>query len=150
MRERNILKPQEVTAVTLGIGEEAVVNTKRVSCAVRVCGSHQVFCYPKVRKHQRVKRMYSGSMRITNQAFINAYENSSTPEFKALAKQVISQVRMPPTSVCQHYFHFSFHFIFYDFASISFQLKVVYSKSPQLSKYYRESTVQAFRYAQEV
>uniref|UniRef100_A0A669D0M1 ST14 transmembrane serine protease matriptase a n=1 Tax=Oreochromis niloticus TaxID=8128 RepID=A0A669D0M1_ORENI len=66
------------------------------------------------RKHQRVKRMYSGSMRITNQAFINAYENSSTPEFKALAKQVISQ------------------------------LKVVYSKSPQLSKYYRESTVQAF------
>lgn len=67
-----------------------------------------------LRKHQRVKRMYSGSMRITNQAFINAYENSSTPEFKALAKQVISQ------------------------------LKVVYSKSPQLSKYYRESTVQAF------
>lgn len=66
------------------------------------------------RKHQRVKRMYSGSMRITNQAFINAYKNSSTPEFKALAKQVISQ------------------------------LKVVYSKSPQLSKYYRESTVQAF------
>uniref|UniRef100_A0A3Q4G7T7 ST14 transmembrane serine protease matriptase a n=1 Tax=Neolamprologus brichardi TaxID=32507 RepID=A0A3Q4G7T7_NEOBR len=66
------------------------------------------------RKHQRVNRMYSGSMRITNQAFINDYENSSTPEFKALAKQVISQ------------------------------LKVVYSKSPQLSKYYRESTVQAF------
>ncbi|KAL3991483.1 enhancer of mRNA-decapping protein 4 [Sarotherodon galilaeus] len=66
------------------------------------------------RKDQRVKRMYSGSMRITNQAFINAYENSSTPEFKALAKQVISQ------------------------------LKVVYSKSPKLSKYYRGSTVQAF------
>uniref|UniRef100_A0AAX7VL81 Matriptase n=1 Tax=Astatotilapia calliptera TaxID=8154 RepID=A0AAX7VL81_ASTCA len=66
------------------------------------------------RKHQRVKRMYSGSMRITNQAFINDYENSNTPEFKALAKQVISQ------------------------------LKVVYSKSPLLSKYYRESTVQAF------
>lgn len=34
MRERNIWKPQEVTAVTLGIGEEAVVNTKHVSCAV--------------------------------------------------------------------------------------------------------------------
>ncbi|XP_030601164.1 ST14 transmembrane serine protease matriptase a [Archocentrus centrarchus] len=66
------------------------------------------------RKDMRVKRMYSGSMRITNRAFDDVYENSTSPEFKALAKQVISQ------------------------------LKIIYSNSSQLSKYYRDSTIQAF------
>ncbi|XP_071352984.1 ST14 transmembrane serine protease matriptase a [Trachinotus anak] len=66
------------------------------------------------RKDVRVKRMYSGSMRITNQVFEDAYENSNSTEFKALAKQVTSQ------------------------------LKSIYSKSPQLAKYYVGSTVQAF------
>uniref|UniRef100_A0A8C2Z469 ST14 transmembrane serine protease matriptase a n=1 Tax=Cyclopterus lumpus TaxID=8103 RepID=A0A8C2Z469_CYCLU len=62
----------------------------------------------------RLKKMYSGSMRITNQVFEDAYEKSNTSEFKALAKQVTSQ------------------------------LKSIYSKSPQLAKYYVGSTVQAF------
>ncbi|XP_069390707.1 ST14 transmembrane serine protease matriptase a [Paralichthys olivaceus] len=66
------------------------------------------------RKDVRVKRMYSGSMRITNQVFENSYENSNSSEFKALAKQVTSQ------------------------------LKAIYSRSPQLAKYYVGSTVQAF------
>lgn len=66
------------------------------------------------RKDVRVKRMYSGSMRITNQVFEEAYEKSNSSEFKALAKQVTSQ------------------------------LKAIYSKSPQLAKYYVGSTVQAF------
>ncbi|XP_041850067.1 ST14 transmembrane serine protease matriptase a [Melanotaenia boesemani] len=66
------------------------------------------------RKDVRVKRMYTGSMRITNQVFDNAYENSNSSEFKALAKQVVQQ------------------------------LKVVYSTNPQLRKYYVGSTVQAF------
>lgn len=66
------------------------------------------------RKDVRLKKMYSGSMRITNQVFEEAYENSNSSEFKALAKQVISQ------------------------------LKSIYSKSPQLAKYYVGSTVQAF------
>uniref|UniRef100_A0A8D3D839 ST14 transmembrane serine protease matriptase a n=1 Tax=Scophthalmus maximus TaxID=52904 RepID=A0A8D3D839_SCOMX len=66
------------------------------------------------RKDVRVKKMYSGSMRITNQGFEDAYENSNSTEFKALAKQVTSQ------------------------------LKAIYSRSPQLSKYYVGSTVQAF------
>lgn len=66
------------------------------------------------RQDIRVKRMYSGSMRITNQVFEDAYENSNSSEFKALAKQVTAQ------------------------------LKAVYSKSPQLSKYYFGSTIQAF------
>ncbi|KAM4628334.1 ST14 transmembrane serine protease matriptase a [Polymixia lowei] len=66
------------------------------------------------RKDVRVKKMYSGSMRITNQAFQDAYEDSNSTQFKALAKQVVSQ------------------------------LKVIYSKTPQLAKYYVGSTVQAF------
>uniref|UniRef100_A0A8C7X085 ST14 transmembrane serine protease matriptase a n=1 Tax=Oryzias sinensis TaxID=183150 RepID=A0A8C7X085_9TELE len=47
------------------------------------------------RKESWVKRMYSGSMRLTDQAFENSYENSSTPEFKALADVVKQQVRQP-------------------------------------------------------
>ncbi|KAK1899919.1 Suppressor of tumorigenicity 14 protein like [Dissostichus eleginoides] len=66
------------------------------------------------RKDVRLKRMYSGSMRITNQVFEDAYENSNSSEFKALAKQVTSQ------------------------------LKSIYSKSPKLSKYYVGSNIQAF------
>ncbi|XP_030008970.1 ST14 transmembrane serine protease matriptase a isoform X1 [Sphaeramia orbicularis] len=66
------------------------------------------------RKDVRVKRMYTGSLRITNQVFEDAYENSNSSEFKALAKQVASQ------------------------------LKQIYSKSPPLAKYYVGSTVQAF------
>uniref|UniRef100_A0A3Q3QH61 Suppressor of tumorigenicity 14 protein homolog n=1 Tax=Monopterus albus TaxID=43700 RepID=A0A3Q3QH61_MONAL len=66
------------------------------------------------RKDGWVRRMYTGSMKITNQVFINEYENSNSSEFQALAKQVTSQ------------------------------LKTIYSKSPQLAKYYVGSTVQAF------
>ncbi|XP_032361793.1 ST14 transmembrane serine protease matriptase a [Etheostoma spectabile] len=66
------------------------------------------------RDNAQLPRMYSGSMRITNQVFQDAYENSTTSEFKALAQQVISQ------------------------------LKAIYSKSSQLNKYYVGSTVQAF------
>uniref|UniRef100_A0A8C4DVY1 ST14 transmembrane serine protease matriptase a n=1 Tax=Dicentrarchus labrax TaxID=13489 RepID=A0A8C4DVY1_DICLA len=58
------------------------------------------------RKDVRVKKMYSGSMRITNQVFENAYEDSNSTEFKALAMQVTSK------------------------------LKAIYSKSPHLAKYY--------------
>ncbi|XP_068440802.1 ST14 transmembrane serine protease matriptase a [Clinocottus analis] len=66
------------------------------------------------RKDVRLKKMYSGSIRITNQVFEDAYEKSNSSEFKALAKQVTSQ------------------------------LKAIYSKSPHLAKYYVGSTVQAF------
>ncbi|XP_062242553.1 ST14 transmembrane serine protease matriptase a [Platichthys flesus] len=66
------------------------------------------------RKNVRVKRMYSGSMRITNQVFDDQYENSNSSEFKALAKQVTTQ------------------------------LKSIYSRSPHLTKYYVGSKVQAF------
>lgn len=41
----------------------------------------------------RVKKIYTGSTRITNQAFEEAYENPNSTEFKALASQVSAQVR---------------------------------------------------------
>ncbi|KAJ7990144.1 hypothetical protein DPEC_G00297280 [Dallia pectoralis] len=63
---------------------------------------------------KRTKTMYSGSMRITNQVFLDVYENPNTTEFKSLAEQVQKQLR------------------------------TIYKKTPQLSKYYIGSTVQAF------
>ncbi|KAM9733306.1 LOW QUALITY PROTEIN: ST14 transmembrane serine protease matriptase a [Menidia menidia] len=66
------------------------------------------------RKDVRSRRMYSGSMRITNQVFENAYEDANSTEFRLLAEQVTRQ------------------------------LKAIYTKSPQLAKYYVGSTVQAF------
>ncbi|KAJ8368669.1 hypothetical protein SKAU_G00086970 [Synaphobranchus kaupii] len=66
------------------------------------------------RKDMKIKKMYSGSLKITNQAFMEAYEDSNSTEFRALAAQTVSQ------------------------------LKDIYAKIPQLSKYYIGSTVQAF------
>ncbi|KAM9853373.1 ST14 transmembrane serine protease matriptase a [Aulostomus maculatus] len=66
------------------------------------------------RKDVRVKKIYTGSMRITNQVFEEAYENSNSSQFQVLAKQVTTQ------------------------------LKTLYNKSPQLAKYYVGSSVQAF------
>lgn len=55
-----------------------------------------IFCFVffSVREEQINKRMYSGSMKIENQVFENAYENSSSPEFKALAQQVLRDVSL--------------------------------------------------------
>ncbi|XP_016375881.1 suppressor of tumorigenicity 14 protein homolog [Sinocyclocheilus rhinocerous] len=66
------------------------------------------------RKDLKSQRIYTGSLRITNQAFVDAYENPDSAEFKDLANQVMAQ------------------------------LKSMYSESPQLSKYYVGSKVQAF------
>ncbi|XP_030622033.1 ST14 transmembrane serine protease matriptase a [Chanos chanos] len=66
------------------------------------------------RRDVRVKKMYGGSMRITNQVFVDAYERPNSTEFKSLALQVVKQ------------------------------LKDIYKKTPQLAKYYVKSTVHAF------
>ncbi|XP_017293277.1 ST14 transmembrane serine protease matriptase a [Kryptolebias marmoratus] len=66
------------------------------------------------RKVGWVNRMYTGTMRITDQSFDNAYEDANSTQFKALAKQVVAQ------------------------------LKTIYSRSPQLKKYYVGSTVHDF------
>ena len=81
------------------------MNAMQIKCdAVSVCECAQpCLYYLAVRKDVRVKKIYTGSMRITNQVFEEAYENSTTPEFKALAAQVSSQVRVtfwPPSIHC--------------------------------------------------
>ncbi|KAM7405386.1 hypothetical protein PAMP_012653 [Pampus punctatissimus] len=62
----------------------------------------------------RVKRVYIGSMGITNKLFLVEYENSSSPQFSNLASKVNQQ------------------------------LKLIYSKNSVLDKYFKGSTVQAF------
>uniref|UniRef100_A0A4W4H263 Suppressor of tumorigenicity 14 protein homolog n=1 Tax=Electrophorus electricus TaxID=8005 RepID=A0A4W4H263_ELEEL len=67
------------------------------------------------RRDSKMKmKMYSGAMHITNQVFDNAYDNPNSTQFKALAKQVATQLRN------------------------------IYSKTPPLHKFYVDSTVQAF------
>ncbi|XDV29625.1 hypothetical protein PO909_032711 [Leuciscus waleckii] len=66
------------------------------------------------RKDFNLQKIYTGSLRIKNQAFVDAYENPDSAEFQDLAKQVMSQ------------------------------LKSMYSESQLLSKYYVGSRVQAF------
>ncbi|XP_077397964.1 ST14 transmembrane serine protease matriptase a [Festucalex cinctus] len=97
-----------------GPGKVGAVIGVLILCAVIALMAGLLVWHFHFRKDVRVKKMYSGSMRITNQVFEDAYENANSSEFKALAAQVKSQ------------------------------LKTLYSKSPQLAKYYVGSTVQAF------
>lgn len=46
-----------------------------------------------VRKDLKLQKIYTGTLRITNQAFVDAYENPDSTEFKQLASQVMDQVR---------------------------------------------------------
>ncbi|XP_043975429.1 ST14 transmembrane serine protease matriptase a [Gambusia affinis] len=66
------------------------------------------------RKDEYTNRIYIGSMKIENQVFDNAYENSNTREFKALDEKVQQE------------------------------LKIIYSNDPKLKKYYVNSKVNAF------
>uniref|UniRef100_A0A4W5L1D5 SEA domain-containing protein n=1 Tax=Hucho hucho TaxID=62062 RepID=A0A4W5L1D5_9TELE len=45
------------------------------------------------RKDMRIKKMYSGSVKITNQVFQDTYENSNSTEYRALSEKVVKQVR---------------------------------------------------------
>ncbi|XP_060036170.1 suppressor of tumorigenicity 14 protein isoform X2 [Erinaceus europaeus] len=62
----------------------------------------------------RVQKIYNGYLRITNENFLDAYENSSSPEFASLASKVKDA------------------------------LKLLYSKTPVLGPYHKESAVTAF------
>ncbi|XP_049582796.1 ST14 transmembrane serine protease matriptase a [Syngnathus scovelli] len=97
-----------------GPGKVGAVIGVLILCAVIALMAGLLIWHFHFRQNVRVKKMYSGSMRITNQAFEEAYENANSSEFLALATQVKTQ------------------------------LKTLYSKSPQLAKYYVGSTVQAF------
>uniref|UniRef100_A0AAR2LLU3 Suppressor of tumorigenicity 14 protein homolog n=1 Tax=Pygocentrus nattereri TaxID=42514 RepID=A0AAR2LLU3_PYGNA len=73
-----------------------------------------IFFLIHIRTDSRVKKVISGSMTISNQIFSDNYENSNSEQFKELAFRV------------------------------SEQMKVIYSHSPVLSRYYVKSSVQAF------
>ncbi|XP_003795957.2 suppressor of tumorigenicity 14 protein [Otolemur garnettii] len=65
-------------------------------------------------RNMRVQKVFNGYLRITNENFLEAYENSSSPEFISLANKVKEA------------------------------LKLLYSKIPALGPYYKESAVTAF------
>ncbi|CAL8369925.1 unnamed protein product [Lota lota] len=67
-----------------------------------------------LREDVRVQKMYMGAMGITDKQFVTAYEEPSSEEYRHLSGLVNSQ------------------------------LKLMYSKNSVLSKYFQESTVQAF------
>ncbi|KAK2895025.1 hypothetical protein Q8A67_012254 [Cirrhinus molitorella] len=66
------------------------------------------------RNDLNLKKIYTGTLRITNQDFVDAYENKDSAEFQTLAEKVMTQ------------------------------LHSMYSENPQLSKYYIDSSVLAF------
>lgn len=53
-----------------------------------------------VHKDLKSQKIYTGSLRITNQVFVDAYENSDSAEFKELANQVMAQVRTKFKLIC--------------------------------------------------
>lgn len=105
-------------------------------------------CELSVRKDAKVKKMYAGSINITNQVFLDAYKDSNSTEFQTLASQVTNQVRgvhiRTPASV-QPYMADCLIALKHVYV-VALQLSELYSTIPQLSKYYVDSTVQAFRY----
>lgn len=97
-------------------------------------------------------------MRITNHVFQDAYENSNSSEFKALSKQVTTQVKVTLWEL--HLCSFDWNLFKCKQLLVSAlngpviwlrclccppQLKAIYGKSPLLAKCYVGSTVQAFR-----
>ncbi|KAJ8342421.1 hypothetical protein SKAU_G00323490 [Synaphobranchus kaupii] len=67
-----------------------------------------------VRRAEKIKKLYSGSMKINNMRFQEGYEDPNSPVFRDLAAEVVQQ------------------------------LKIIYLDNPRLSKYYKNSSVQAF------
>ncbi|XP_072551752.1 ST14 transmembrane serine protease matriptase a [Salminus brasiliensis] len=91
----------------------AIIGVVVFACVVALMTGLLVWHF-HYRKDEKIMKMYSGSMRITNQPFLDTYEDSNSTEFKALAKQVAAQLRD------------------------------IYTKTPALAKFYVDSTVQAF------
>ncbi|KAL0972693.1 hypothetical protein UPYG_G00193570 [Umbra pygmaea] len=97
-----------------GPGKTGIVITVVVVAALIALLIGLLVWHFHYRDDTRIKKMYSGSMRITNQAFVDTYENPNTTEFKTLSKQVVKQ------------------------------LNDLYKNIPELSNYHVKSTVQAF------
>ncbi len=65
-----------------------------------VCLLVHVSLVSAVRKDLKLQKIYTGSLRITNQDFVDAYENPDSAEFKNLANQVMDQVRTKLKLIC--------------------------------------------------
>uniref|UniRef100_A0A8C9V0Q4 Nuclear factor related to kappaB binding protein n=1 Tax=Scleropages formosus TaxID=113540 RepID=A0A8C9V0Q4_SCLFO len=55
----------------------------------------------RYRNRVKVRKVYSGSMRITNEEFQDYYEDPSSPQFRNLATEVLNQV-FPSPPACPH------------------------------------------------
>ncbi|XP_059420313.1 suppressor of tumorigenicity 14 protein homolog [Carassius carassius] len=97
-----------------GPGKVGIIVVLVISAAVLALIIGLLVWHFHFQKDLKSQKIYTGSVRIANQAFVDAYENPDSAEFKDLANQVMAQ------------------------------LKSMYSESPQLSKYYIGSEVQAF------
>ncbi|XP_049920397.1 suppressor of tumorigenicity 14 protein homolog [Epinephelus moara] len=91
----------------MGVGLVVAAAAVALLCGLLVWHFH-------LRRDVRMKKLYIGSMEISNQHFEPAYEDSSSSKFKQLASLV------------------------------NRQLKLIYSKNSVLTKYFKGSTVQAF------
>lgn len=93
--------------------------------------------------------MYSGSMRITNQVFEDAYENSNSSEFKALAKQVTTQVRLhapPRPQKWNSAIFFLFVFVFSNSLHSRFVVILLPSLSAEGHLFQKSTVVQILRW----
>lgn len=60
--------------------------------------------WPLTDSNVRVQKVFNGHLRVTNENFLDAYENSNSTEFKSLANQVKEAVSLgPPGDVLLSY-----------------------------------------------
>lgn len=52
--------------------------------------------WPLTDSNVRVQKVFNGHLRVTNENFLDAYENSNSTEFKSLANQVKEAVSLGP------------------------------------------------------
>lgn len=100
----------------------------------------------------QVQKIFNGYLRITNENFLDAYENSSSPEFLNLARKVTEAVSSLPGYGTRSHQYWGLR---WEGPSLCLpchescplpQLKLLYMEVPVLGPYYRKSAVTAFRW----
>ncbi|XP_064208590.1 ST14 transmembrane serine protease matriptase b [Anguilla rostrata] len=100
-------RPTKKAGIGIGVGMMILAGVLALITGLLVWHLH-------IRRAERIKKMYSGSMKITGRGFHDDYEDPESPAFQDLASQVVEQ------------------------------LNAMYTKNPRVSKYYVGSSVQAF------
>lgn len=59
-----------------------------------------MFVGSAVRKDLKMQMIYTGTLRIKNEVFVDAYEKSESAEFQELANKVRTQVRTKLKHIC--------------------------------------------------